>query len=141
VLKGDVSDPDLPPRSVDVVLARHILWTLPDPHASLARWVRLVRPGGRMVLVEGLWCGPDDGGGTSHDEDVRMPWARGVPSAELRAALRDLVASTHVVPLWDPVLWGKDLVHERYLVVAEVGDHVPTWRTERWDPAGSRLLG
>ena len=41
--------------SVDAVLARHLLWTLPDPLAALARWVRLVRPGGRLVLVEGRW--------------------------------------------------------------------------------------
>jgi ubiquinone/menaquinone biosynthesis C-methylase UbiE len=33
---GDVSDPPMEQGSFDVILARHILWTLPDPQAALA---------------------------------------------------------------------------------------------------------
>ncbi|MFO7779562.1 MAG: class I SAM-dependent methyltransferase, partial [Nitriliruptoraceae bacterium] len=45
---GDAADPPLAPASVDVVLARHLLWTLPDPHRALATWTRLLRPGGTL---------------------------------------------------------------------------------------------
>src|SRR5580704_8216437 len=38
----------------DVVIERHLLWTLPDPAAALAAW-RAVAPVGRLVLVEGSW--------------------------------------------------------------------------------------
>ncbi|GAA3432878.1 class I SAM-dependent methyltransferase [Kutzneria kofuensis] len=48
---GDAADPPLDPASYDVVFARHVLWTLPEE--SLGRWVELLRPGGRLVLVEG----------------------------------------------------------------------------------------
>ena len=52
---GDAADPPGDAGTYDVVLARHVLWALPDPSAALARWVRLLRPGGRLVLVEGRW--------------------------------------------------------------------------------------
>jgi SAM-dependent methyltransferase len=41
-------------RRFDVV-ARHLLWTLPDPAAALRRWIGLLRPRGHLVFVEGRW--------------------------------------------------------------------------------------
>jgi SAM-dependent methyltransferase len=38
----------------DVVVERHLLWTLPDPGAALAAW-RQAAPMGRLVLIEGTW--------------------------------------------------------------------------------------
>jgi SAM-dependent methyltransferase len=43
-----------PPGPFDVVVERHLLWTLPDPGAALAAW-RAAAPAGRLVLFEGLW--------------------------------------------------------------------------------------
>src|SRR3954451_3855640 len=51
---GDAAAPPVA-RPVDAVLARHLLWTLPDPHAALRRWLGLLRPGGRLGVVEGRW--------------------------------------------------------------------------------------
>ena len=59
-LVGDAAEPPVGAETFDVLLARHLLWTLPDPHAVLARWVGLVRPGGRLVLVEGRWWSAGD---------------------------------------------------------------------------------
>lgn len=53
-LLGDASDPPVPP-GFDVVLARHVLWALPDPSAALDRWLALTTAAGRLVLIEGLW--------------------------------------------------------------------------------------
>ena len=114
---GDVSDPPLAPASVDVILARHILWTLPDPQAALARWRLLLRPGGRFLLVEGRWWSVGDQGYT---DEGRMPWAGGVRAVDLVAAMEPLVRRVEVVPLTDPVLWGKEVADERYLLVADV---------------------
>jgi len=114
---GDVSDPPIEPASVDVVLARHILWTLPDPLAALARWRSLLRPGGRFLLVEGRWWSVGDEG---YSDEGRMPWAGGVRSVDLAAALRPLVEQIEVVPLTDPVLWGTEIADERYLLVADL---------------------
>ncbi len=114
---GDVSDPPVPPASVDVILARHILWTLPDPQAALARWRLLLRPGGRFLLVEGRWRSVGDEGYT---DEAGMPWAGGVCAEDLASAIGTPVRRVEVVPLTDPQLWGRVVEDERYLMVADL---------------------
>lgn len=48
---GDASDPPLPPGSFDIVAASLVLFFLPEPRDALARWVRLLRPGGRLGVT------------------------------------------------------------------------------------------
>jgi SAM-dependent methyltransferase len=117
IMKGDVSMPPIDPLSVDVVLARHILWTLPDPPAALAQWRSLLRPGGRFLLVEGRWWSVGDEG---YNDQAGMPWAGGVRAVDLASALEPLVRQVEVVPLTDAVLWGKEIEDERYLLVAVI---------------------
>lgn len=45
--------PDLGP--FDVVVCRHLLWTLPHPEKAVTAWHDLVRPGGRVVGIDALW--------------------------------------------------------------------------------------
>lgn len=119
---GDAGSPEVAPRSVDVVSARHLLWTLPDPAAALARWVGAVRPGGRLVLVEGRWTVPrGDAGAYARGAD-EMPWHGGVRAEDLVAALDPLVDRVVVHCLsGDSVLWGREVDDERYAVVAQIG--------------------
>ena len=42
----------------DVVMERHVLWTLPDPAAALRAW-RAAAPDGALVAVESLWGDAD----------------------------------------------------------------------------------
>jgi SAM-dependent methyltransferase len=112
-----VSNAPLADASVDAVLARHILWTLPDPQAALAGWARALRPGGRLVLVEGRWTGVGD---DSVDDPEAMPWSGGVAASDLRAAVERVAENVQVVPLTDPVLWGREIDDERYLLTATV---------------------
>lgn len=117
IKQGDVSLPSLEPLSVDVILARHILWTLPDPQAALARWRSLLRPGGRFMLVEGRWWSVGD---EDYNDEARMPWAGGVRAVDLAAALAPHVERIEVLPLTAAALWGKEIVDERYLLVADL---------------------
>jgi SAM-dependent methyltransferase len=113
-LVGDAAG--LPALDVDVVLSRHLLWTLPDPVAALRHWVDRVRPGGRLVLVEGRW----GDGGTYVDGSQDLPWTGGVRAATLADALRPLVAELRVESLTDPGLWNREITDERYCIVATV---------------------
>jgi SAM-dependent methyltransferase len=56
VVEGPAEEP--PPGPFDVVIERHLIWTLPDPEAALRAW-RRVAPMGRLVLFEGVWGGVD----------------------------------------------------------------------------------
>ena len=116
-LVGDAAEPS--DRAVDVVLARHLVWTLPDPQAAVARWVSIVRPGGSLVMVEGRWSSPD---GASYTADApTLPWDGGVAAADLADAVRPLVTALRVERLSDDtLLWGRPVTDERYALVATV---------------------
>jgi ubiquinone/menaquinone biosynthesis C-methylase UbiE len=98
---GDASDPALEDNAYDVVLGRHVLWALPDPAAAFSRWVRLLRTGGCVVLVEGRW---HTGGGLT--------------AAETERIVRTVRANAEVRHLPEAVYWGKDITDERYLIVS-----------------------
>ncbi|GIH71856.1 class I SAM-dependent methyltransferase [Sphaerimonospora thailandensis] len=117
VMVGDAGDPPVGERRFDVVLARHLLWTLPDPQAALRRWIGLLRPGGRLVLVEGRWNTPSDGLSYAQGAES-MPWMGGVSAATLVDSLEGLVADQRVEPLTDPTLWGREIDDERYALIA-----------------------
>ena len=97
---GDAAAPDLPPAAYDVVLCRHVLWALSDPAAALGRWVDLLVPDGRVVLIEGSWS---TGAGLTSEQSVAL-----VEGAGLSATLR---------PLPDEAYWGGRIDDERYAVV------------------------
>jgi predicted acetyltransferase/SAM-dependent methyltransferase len=103
VVVGDASYPPWEAGCVDAVVARHVVWALPDPAGALRRWLRLLRPEGRLVLVEGFW---HTGAGLHADDLV--------------ATLVGLGCEAEVAVLDDPVLWGGPLRDERYAVVARV---------------------
>ena len=84
---------------------------------ALAGWRSLLRPGGRFLLVEGRWWSVGD---EDYDDDARMPWTGGVRAVDLAAALDPLVRRIEIVPLTDPVLWGKEIQDERYLLIGDV---------------------
>ena len=42
-----------PTDSFDLVVSRHVLWTLPHPEAAIDEWIRVLRPGGRLAVIDG----------------------------------------------------------------------------------------
>jgi len=52
---GDAVAPALEEKSLDAVICRHLLWTLREPQIALANWRRLLRPMGRVVVIDGFW--------------------------------------------------------------------------------------
>jgi SAM-dependent methyltransferase len=43
-----------PPGPFDAVVERNMLWTNPDPVGSMSAWREVVRPGGRLLVLEGI---------------------------------------------------------------------------------------
>jgi ubiquinone/menaquinone biosynthesis C-methylase UbiE len=72
---GDAERTGFPDGSFDVVICRFLLWTLPDPQAALHEWYRVLKPGGKVLIIDGKWH--DDTFGyklvkTASNLDIRM---------------------------------------------------------------------
>jgi ubiquinone/menaquinone biosynthesis C-methylase UbiE len=98
---GDAVRPPVVDGGFDVVLARHVVWAMPDPSAALASWIGLLRPAGRLVLIEGRWM-----------------TGAGIPAATCSALVRRHRKELELRLLDDPALWGKAITDERYLLVS-----------------------
>ena len=48
---GDAEAPPLADAAFDVVSSRHLLFNLPHPGVAIREWVRMLMPGGRMILI------------------------------------------------------------------------------------------
>jgi ubiquinone/menaquinone biosynthesis C-methylase UbiE len=115
---GDVERLALGDASFDLVVERHVIWTLPDPAVALAEWSRVLRPGGRLILVEGDW-GTNRSSGYDEATRAALPLYGGRPSNELipwvaQAGLID----PRVESLSDAALWGGVPDRERYALHA-----------------------
>ncbi len=120
-LVGDAMMPPTGEQRFDVVLSRHLLWTLPDPEAALRDWVKRLRPGGRLVLVEGRWHEAGQSGAPYVDGAESLPWNGGIGAEDLTEAVRPLVAAVRIEPLSsDPDLWGGPVDDERYALIADL---------------------
>jgi hypothetical protein len=79
-----------------------VFWVFEDADAVLDRWLALLRPGGRLVLVEGRWS---TGAGLTAEECERL--------------VRRHRASGDVVNLSDrDALWGGPVTDERYALIS-----------------------
>jgi len=99
---GDAAAPPWAPGIFDCVLSRHVLWALSDPARGLQRWLSLLRPNGRLVLIEGRWS-----------------TGVGIPSVTAVALLKQHHRPATVIKLADPILWGGPITDERYLLVSD----------------------
>jgi ubiquinone/menaquinone biosynthesis C-methylase UbiE len=73
----------------DIVLARYVVWLLPDPTAAVRLWLEILRPGGDLVLIEDrFWP-------TGHET-----------SSDLLDVVRPVAGRITTSILDDPALWG-----------------------------------
>lgn len=66
---GDAENPPFDQGSFDLIIERHLLWTLPHPDHALSQWYSLLAPQGSVILIEGLW---NDG---SLSASLRRTWS------------------------------------------------------------------
>lgn len=98
---ADAATPSLAVGEYDVVLSRHVLWAMQDHEDAFARWVTLLKPAGTVVLIEGSWS-----------------TGAGLTAAQVEQIMLRVREEVSVVPLPQPVYWGKTITDERYIAVS-----------------------
>ena len=94
--EGDVERLRFAPGSFDLAISRHLLWTLPHPEAAIDEWIRILRPGGRLVVVDGQFDASvappaSENARTSSEYAAvgdQLPFLGGRPREEIEALLR-----------------------------------------------------
>jgi len=100
----DASHVQFAEHQFDVILCRHLLWALSEPEQVLQRWIKLLKPGGRLILIEGYWR---TGAGLHAEEITEM-----LPSSFINISVRNLSN--------DPGFWGGTVTDERYIIIADL---------------------
>ena len=122
--EGDAEQLPFAPGSFDLVISRHVLWTLPHPEAAIDEWLRVLRPGGRLAIIDGAQY--NDASAPPQRENARtsaeyaaigdqLPFYGGRPQGEIEAVLR---AHGLLNVVGDPLL---DLVAAHNRRLAEEG--------------------
>lgn len=86
----------------DLVSARYVLWTLPDPVRALRAWRQVLAPGGALLLADGVWHG--------WRHDARRVLASLRPGADhgyLPKVLRDYRKIGRATPNWSGLTAAK----------------------------------
>ena len=99
----DATTPQFRQSSFDAIVSRQVLWALPDREAALRNWAALLRPGGRLILIEGRFA---SGNGMSADEI-----SEALPPTLTSLVVSDLSA--------EAALWGAPLNDQRLLAVVK----------------------
>jgi ubiquinone/menaquinone biosynthesis C-methylase UbiE len=93
---ADAEQLPFPSSSFDFAISRHVLWTLPHPEAAIDEWVRVLRPGGRLVVLDGQFdpgflIEPSQNARTSAEYAAvgdRLPFLGGRPREEIEALFK-----------------------------------------------------
>lgn len=113
-----VGDAEAPPQDgapYDVILERHVIWTLPQPREAVRNWQALLKPGGLLVLIEGIFEMSDR---TVYPQlAAQLPLFGGRPGEELAILLKaEGFIQTAVRPLMDAALWLEMPTRPRFMV-------------------------
>lgn len=54
-MEMDVENLSFEDDTFDCITARYVLWTMSHPEKAVKEWVRVVKPGGRIVIIDGKW--------------------------------------------------------------------------------------
>ena len=113
--RGDAEAPPPDGAPYDVILERHVIWTLPQPGEAVRAWQALLKPGGLLVLIEGIFEMSDR---TVYPQlEAQLPLYGGCPGDELVALLAAAgFIHTAVRPLMDAVLWLEMPIRPRFMV-------------------------
>lgn len=52
-IKGDAQDPKIEDNTFDLLVSRNLVWNLDNPEKAYKEWIRIVKPGGKIIIFDG----------------------------------------------------------------------------------------
>jgi ubiquinone/menaquinone biosynthesis C-methylase UbiE len=118
---GDAEAPPPDGAPYDVIVERHVIWTLPQPTDAIRAWHALLKPGGVLMLIEGIFEMSDRQ--VYQHIAAHLPLYGGRPGEELAALLEaEGFVQTAVMPLMEATLWTEIPQRPRFMVTGRRRD-------------------
>jgi SAM-dependent methyltransferase len=111
--EADAENLPFAPASFDLVITRHVLWTLPHPEAAITEWIRVLKPGGRLAVIDGhslVASGEEQAYNARRSAEYapigdQLPFLMGKPQEDIEALFRAKgLAAVGGDPLADVIL-------------------------------------
>lgn len=104
----DAQNLDFPDASFDVVVSRNVVWNLEDPGRAYSEWLRVLRPGGLLMVFDGnhyLFLHDEEYGELDGDRGMgrikEHAHMDGVDPSIIERIAEDLPMSSSRRPQWD----------------------------------------
>ena len=85
-IQASMDDARLEDDSADIVTIRNVLWTLENPEAALTLARRVLRPGGMLLVSDGLWYLHRQNNSAA-EFGVKLPYFNGLAAEDVKAML------------------------------------------------------
>jgi SAM-dependent methyltransferase len=101
IVVGSVNEP--PAGPFEVVIERHVIWTVPDPVGALRAWREVAAERGRLVLFEGIWAPADPLGRAKAFAGERLRSLRGEADHHHSSYPSDVLAQLPLAEMTSPL--------------------------------------
>lgn len=129
----DAEKPEFPDETFDLVIARNLTWTLPNPELAYGQWVRVLKTGGILLNFDADLRKSD----FSDDEGLPPEHAHHKVSSELKSECEEIRKSLSINeqprPFWDAMIL-EQLEMEDIVTDFAVKDRLYTKKDQFYNP-------
>lgn len=106
IIQGDAQNPKIEDNTFDLLVSRNLIWNLEDPEKAYKEWIRIVKPGGKIIILDGNhYCYlfderyMEERKINGHANELKN--IMGVSPEEINRIAYDLPLSKKIRPEWD----------------------------------------
>lgn len=105
-IKGDAQNPKIEDNTFDLLVSRNLVWNLENPEKAYKEWIRIVKPGGKIIIIDGNhYCYLFDKRYMEERKRNKHMYEHknimGVNTEEINKIAYDLPLSKKMCPEWD----------------------------------------